>query len=82
MRAVTGWAIVLTVVSVATPPLLVAVLLVPVISAYWRRRLGGISGDCLGASVEVLETLLLLALVLGAHLAAHVDVLGRLGPLG
>ena len=79
MRAVTGWAILLTVASVATPPLLVALLLVPVISAYWRRRLGGISGDCLGASVEVLETLLLLALVLAAHLVEHADGVGLLG---
>ena len=38
--------------------------LVPLVAAYWRRRLGGISGDCLGASVEVSESLLLLALVL------------------
>jgi adenosylcobinamide-GDP ribazoletransferase len=45
-------------------PLLLALLLVPLVAWYWRRALGGISGDCLGASVEVVETLLLLALVL------------------
>ncbi len=31
---------------------------------YWRRTLGGISGDCLGAGTEVMETAMLLALVL------------------
>lgn len=31
---------------------------------YWRRTLGGISGDCLGAGTEVMEAALLLALVL------------------
>ncbi|MNV79776.1 cobalamin synthase [compost metagenome] len=45
-------------------PLLLALLLVPLVAVYWRRKLGGISGDCLGASVEVSESLLLLALVL------------------
>ncbi|SBV38004.1 Cobalamin synthase (fragment) [uncultured Stenotrophomonas sp.] len=45
-------------------PLLLALLLVPLVAFYWRHRLGGISGDCLGASVEVTESLLLLALVL------------------
>ena len=42
------------------PGLLAALLIVPAIAAYWRYRLGGITGDCLGASVEVTETLLLL----------------------
>ena len=53
------------------PPLLVALALVPLIGAYWRRRLGGISGDCLGASIEAMETLLLLALVLAAGVPVH-----------
>jgi adenosylcobinamide-GDP ribazoletransferase len=43
------------------PILLVALVIVPAIAVYWRVRLGGITGDCLGASVEVTETLLLLA---------------------
>lgn len=64
MRAVYLWAAGLAALSVAVPPLLVALALVPLINAYWRRTLGGISGDCLGASIEAMETLLLVALVL------------------
>lgn len=46
------------------PPLLITLLLAPLTAWYWKRKLRGISGDCLGASTEVLESLLLLALVL------------------
>jgi adenosylcobinamide-GDP ribazoletransferase len=46
------------------PILLAALVIVPAIAVYWRVRLGGITGDCLGASVEVTETLLLLAIAL------------------
>jgi adenosylcobinamide-GDP ribazoletransferase len=42
------------------PMLLGALIVVPAIAAYWLYRLGGITGDCLGASVEVTETILLL----------------------
>jgi adenosylcobinamide-GDP ribazoletransferase len=58
----------LAVVSlIFAPALLAAVVVVPVIALYWRWRLGGITGDCLGAGVELTETLLLLALVVAAH---------------
>jgi adenosylcobinamide-GDP ribazoletransferase len=46
------------------PMLLAALLVIPAIAAYWRYRVGGITGDCLGASVEVTETILLLLIVL------------------
>ena len=46
------------------PILLVALLVVWAITFYWRYRLGGITGDCLGASVEMTETALLLAVAL------------------
>ncbi len=65
LRAMWLWALFLAAVTAFVAwPLLLALLLVPLVAAYWRHRLGGISGDCLGASVEVSESLLLLALVL------------------
>lgn len=42
------------------PVLLGALVVVPALAVYWKLRLGGITGDCLGASVEVTETVLLL----------------------
>lgn len=53
----------------AAPALLGALLVVPLVAAYWRARLGGITGDCLGASVEITETLLLLFAVVAFSLA-------------
>jgi adenosylcobinamide-GDP ribazoletransferase len=46
-------------------PVLAALVIIPLGSLFWRWRLGGINGDCLGASIEVTESLLLLAIVLG-----------------
>ena len=63
-RAVGAWGLALALASAAAAPsLLAALVLVPAITGFWRRRLGGISGDCLGASIEIMESLLLLALV-------------------
>ncbi len=45
------------------PSLLVAPVLVLVAAAYWRRAIGGVSGDGLGATIEVTESALLVALV-------------------
>ncbi len=45
------------------PALLFAVLIIFGVVLYWQRKLGGVTGDCLGASIEVIETSLLLVLV-------------------
>ena len=53
-----------------------ALVAVPVLILGWRRflkvRVGGMTGDCLGAGVEVTETLALLLLVSGSRLLAGV----------
>jgi adenosylcobinamide-GDP ribazoletransferase len=58
------WGIALTVASAwAEPYLLAALIIVPAAGLFWRWRLGGVSGDCLGASIELTESFLLLALL-------------------
>lgn len=42
------------------PLALAALAAIPGIALYWKYRLGGITGDCLGAGIEVTETILLL----------------------
>jgi adenosylcobinamide-GDP ribazoletransferase len=46
------------------PVLVVAPIVVVAIAVYWKLRLGGMTGDCLGAGIEVTETVLLMALAL------------------
>jgi len=48
------------------PALLAALPVVAVIGGYWKLRLGGMTGDCLGAGIEVTETALLLLLAVGS----------------
>jgi adenosylcobinamide-GDP ribazoletransferase len=60
-RGVAVEGLVLAILSVwLAPVLLGALVIVPAIAAYWKYRLGGITGDCLGAGIEVTETMLLL----------------------
>jgi adenosylcobinamide-GDP ribazoletransferase len=64
LKSVGLWMVLLAAASVAAPALLVAPLLILAWRAYLLARLGGMTGDALGAGVEWLETGLLLALVL------------------
>ncbi|CCD85310.1 Putative cobalamin synthase (CobS family) [Bradyrhizobium sp. ORS 285] len=65
-KVIVGWGGLLAVGAlVGAVPTLIAILLIPSIAFYWQWRLGGITGDCHGASIEVTETLLLAACVLG-----------------
>jgi adenosylcobinamide-GDP ribazoletransferase len=60
-----AWALALGAASVAMAwPLLAAPFVVALVTFYWRQRLGGITGDCLGASIEITETALLVVLML------------------
>jgi len=60
-----GWGALLTVAALlGAAPTLLALIVVPVVAFHWQWRLGGITGDCLGASIEVTETLLLFACAL------------------
>jgi adenosylcobinamide-GDP ribazoletransferase len=59
------WGVLLAIAALlGARPTLLALIVVPLIAFYWQWRLGGITGDCLGASVEVTETLLLFACAL------------------
>jgi adenosylcobinamide-GDP ribazoletransferase len=62
---IAGWGVLLAAAGLfGAPPTLIAFVLVPGIACYWQWRLGGITGDCLGASIEAAETLLLFACAL------------------
>ena len=64
---ITGWFALLAASALFAPAILAAPLL---IGGWWlwlRRRLGGVSGDCHGAGIELVETGLLVALVTISH---------------
>ena len=65
------WAVLLLVACAALAPVLCAAPLVIAAWGMWLRvRLGGMTGDCLGAGVEVTEAALLLLVVLTSSAAA------------
>lgn len=65
--AIGAWGLALIALAIiGAGPTLLAIILIPAIALYWQSRLGGITGDGLGASIEVTETALLFACVLSA----------------
>ncbi|UXY15973.1 adenosylcobinamide-GDP ribazoletransferase [Chitiniphilus purpureus] len=64
-----GWAVALAALSAwLAPVLLLAPLAVLGYHCWLARRLGGVSGDCLGAGIELTETALLVSAVVAAAL--------------
>jgi adenosylcobinamide-GDP ribazoletransferase len=62
-RDLIGWALVLAAGATALPTLLAAPLLILAFGLWLRWRVGGVTGDCHGAGIELVETGLLLAIV-------------------
>ncbi|WP_010184952.1 adenosylcobinamide-GDP ribazoletransferase [Sphingomonas sp. PAMC 26605] len=62
-RDLIGWALVLTAGAAALPAMLAAPMLILGFGLWLRWRIGGVTGDCHGAGIELVETGLLLAIV-------------------
>lgn len=62
-RDLIGWALVLAAAVTVLPALLITPVLVLGFGLWLRWRVGGVSGDCHGAGIELVETGLLLAIV-------------------
>lgn len=67
-RDVIGWTAILLGVSVTLPCLLAAPLLILLLAAWFRARVGGVTGDVHGAGIEMIETGLLLVCAVQAAL--------------
>lgn len=67
-RDLLGWAAVLAGAAVWQPALLAAPFLIVGWLVWLKRRLGGVSGDCHGAGIELVESGLLVALVVAGRL--------------
>lgn len=58
-----GWALLLAATAVAVPAIAAAPILVACWGWWLHRRIGGVTGDCHGAGIELVETGLLLAVL-------------------
>lgn len=68
IQDVVGWFALLAASALLAPAILAAPLL---IAGWWlwlKRRIGGISGDCHGAGIELVETGLLLSLLIASRI--------------
>ena len=68
VQDVAGWFALLALSALVTPLILIAPLLIILWASWLHSRLGGVSGDCHGAGIELLETGLLAALWIGTRL--------------
>lgn len=67
-RDLAGWGLVLLGACVAVPFLIATPMLIGGWGLWLKRKLGGVSGDCHGAGIELVETGLLAALVVAGGL--------------
>jgi len=75
-----GWIVLWTaVLSAASAALMPSLCVAPIVIALWgvwlHYRVGGVTGDCLGAGVEVVEIVLLATLALSGNLGAPLRML-------
>lgn len=68
-RHVLGWSLALLAAALVFPALVVLPLLTAAWGVWLKRKIGGISGDGHGAGIELCETGLLLAAVIGSRMA-------------
>ena len=68
-RDIGAWGILLGIACFATPSLLLAPMLIALWWFWLKRRVGGVTGDCHGAGIELVETGLLLAAVAFARIS-------------
>ncbi|WP_294306268.1 adenosylcobinamide-GDP ribazoletransferase [uncultured Sphingomonas sp.] len=61
-----GWILATLVLGLFHPPLAIAPIVIVALSLWFRRKLGGVTGDVHGAGIELTETALLLAAVVYA----------------
>lgn len=62
-----AWIVAVLILGLVYPPLATAPLVIVALSLWFRRKLGGVTGDVHGAGIELTETALLLAAVLYAR---------------
>nr|WP_281397095.1 adenosylcobinamide-GDP ribazoletransferase [Sphingobium boeckii] len=68
LQDIIGWAAVLSASALIAPFILIAPILIALWGLWLHRALGGVSGDCHGAGIELVETGLLAALLIGTRL--------------
>jgi adenosylcobinamide-GDP ribazoletransferase len=68
LRHIALWAVVLGVCALVIPAMAAAAPLIMLWGLWLKRRLGGVSGDCHGAGIELVETGLLVAALVLRHL--------------
>jgi adenosylcobinamide-GDP ribazoletransferase len=69
IRDIALWSLLLAVAALFTPTLLIALVLIGAWDWWLHRTLGGVSGDCHGAGIELVETGLLLGALIGSRMS-------------